>query len=305
MGACSQSNCLYFRSCVMMAHCRFFLYFSLSCLFPLCGLSILPLMMISEANVAVKREPSDSPPHRSLEPTPSQYEAPPDAHAQPRSQPPTGEQQSPPQGSSGEQAQEANARNPNEGVTNSGRKRRRVSNLNTAKANGNPSPANASGGGPPKAQTLSSRKGAAGANKPRASPLPLNQSTHRRTASGNLLSVPPDQPSPVSPIVMGFDAASALQDPNRAPTVRKSLNLKEQQKALIEARKTGGQVPALPQQHQQQQQPIQQQPARDTDGAASSGSATLPRPQNGRDTGNTSRARPNADQSGQDAGNDV
>jgi hypothetical protein len=36
---------------------------------------------------------------------------------------------------------------------------------------------------------------------------------------------------------MGFDAAQALQDPTKAPTVRKSLNLMEQQKALIEARK--------------------------------------------------------------------
>lgn len=39
---------------------------------------------------------------------------------------------------------------------------------------------------------------------------------------------------------MGFDAASALQDPSRAPTLRKSLSLKEQQKALIESRKLGG-----------------------------------------------------------------
>ena len=50
----------------------------------------------------------------------------------------------------------------------------------------------------------------------------------------------PAEPSPVSPIVMGFDAASALQDPTKAPTVRKSLSLMEQQKALIEARKQQG-----------------------------------------------------------------
>lgn len=42
---------------------------------------------------------------------------------------------------------------------------------------------------------------------------------------------------------MGFDAASALQDPAKAPTLRKSLSLKEQQKALIEQRKLGGNAP--------------------------------------------------------------
>jgi hypothetical protein len=50
----------------------------------------------------------------------------------------------------------------------------------------------------------------------------------------------PAEPSPVSPIVMGFDASAALQDPARAPSVRKSLTLMEQQKALIEARKAQG-----------------------------------------------------------------
>jgi hypothetical protein len=65
----------------------------------------------------------------------------------------------------------------------------------------------------------------------------------RRINISALASIPPHRPDammedpPVSPIVMGFDAQAKIDDPSTRDTMLKSLDLKREQEALIQARR--------------------------------------------------------------------